>query len=70
MTTTSKTKSYFERLLSEIYARRFCENNQRVRIDCLKPKRNKNKFQCKKCGCTEFYVLNYQNSSFVIFSIL
>ena len=38
MTTTSKTKSYFERLLSEIYARRFCENNQRVRIDCLKPK--------------------------------
>ena len=70
MTTASKTKSCSERLLSEIYARRFLQNNQQVRIDCLKPGSNKNKFQCKKCGCTEFYVLDYQNSSFVILSSL
>ena len=66
MTTPSKTKSRFERLLSEIYARWFRENNQQVCIDCLKPRSNKNKFECKKCGCTDFYVLDYQNSSFVI----
>ena len=62
--TTSETKSHFERLLSEIFARRPLENNKRVCIDCLKPRSNK--FACKKCGCTEFYVLDYQNSSFVI----
>ena len=70
MTTTSKTKSRFERLLSEIYARWFCENNQQVCIDCLKPRSNKNKFECKNCGCTDFYVLNYQNSLFKILSSL
>ena len=32
MTTPSKTKSRFEQLLSEIYARRFRENNQQVCI--------------------------------------
>ena len=68
MTTPSKTKSHFERLLSEIYARQPCENNQEVFIDCLKPRSNKNKFECKKSGCTEFYVLDYQNSLFVILS--
>ena len=68
MTTPSKTKSHFERLLSEIYARRPRENNKKVCIDCLKPRSNKNKFECKKCDCTKFYVLNYQNSSFVILS--
>ena len=66
MTTPSKTKSHFEQLLSEIYARQICKNNQKVCIDCLKPRSNKNKFECKNCGCTEFYVLDYQNSSFVI----
>ena len=70
MTTPSKTKSHFERLLSEIYPRRPRENNQKVCIDCLKPRSNKNKFECKNCGCTEFYVLDYQNSSFVILSSL
>ena len=70
MTTPSKTKSRFERRLSEIYARRFRENNQQVCMDCLKPRSNKNKFECKKCGCAEFYVLYYQNSSFVILSSL
>ena len=70
MTTMSKTKSRFERLLSEIYGVRFCKNNQQVCIDCLKPRSNKNKFECKNCSCTAFYVLNYQNSSFkILFSL-
>ena len=70
MTTPSKTKSHFEQLLSEIYARQICKNNQKVCIDCLKPRSNKNKFECKNCGCTDFYVLDYQNYSFVILSSL
>ena len=70
MTTPSKTKSHFEQLLSEIYARRPHKNNQKVCIDSLKPRSNKNKFECKNCGCTEFYVLDYQNSSFKILSSL
>ena len=70
MTTPSKTKSHFERLLSEIYPRRPRENNQKVCIDCLKPRSNKNKFECKNCGCTKFYVLDYQNSSYLILSSL
>ena len=69
MTTTSKAKSSFEQLLSEIYVRRFCENNQKVCIGCLKPRSNKNKFECKNCGCTDFYVLSYQNSSFKTLTI-
>ena len=70
MITPSKTKSRFEQLLSEIYARRFRKNNQQVCINCLTPRSNKNKSECKKCGCTEFYVLDYQNSSCVILSSL
>ena len=67
MATPSKTKSHF---LSEIYARRPHGNNQKVCIDCLKARSNKNNFECKNCGCTEFYVLDYQNSSFKILSSL
>ena len=37
MTTPSKTKSHFEQLLSEVYARRPHEDNQQVYIDYLKP---------------------------------
>ena len=70
MTKPSKTKSHFEQLLSKIYARRPLENNKQVCIDCFKPRSNKNKFECKNCGCTEFYVVYYQNSSFVILSSL
>ena len=62
----SKTKSYFEQLLPKIYARRPCENNKRVCIDCLKSRSKKNKFECKNCGCTKFYVLNHQSPSFYI----
>ena len=70
MATLSKTKSHSEQLLSEIYARRPCKNHKQVCIDCLKPGSNKNKFDCKICGSTEFYVLDYQNSSFKILSSL
>ena len=66
MTTPSKTKSHFEQFLSEICARWIREENQHICIDCLKPRSNKNKFECKYCGCTEFYALDYQNSSFKI----
>ena len=59
MAAPSKTRSCFEGLLSQIYARWFCENNQQVCIDCLKPRSSKNKFECKKCSRTEFYVLDY-----------
>ena len=68
MEVLSKIKPHFEQLLSAIYARSFHKNNQKVCIDCLKPRSNKNRFECKNCGCTEFYVLNYQNSSFKILS--
>ena len=70
MTTPSKTKSCFEQLLYEIYAKSFPKNDQKVCIDCIKPKSIKNKFECKMFGCTDFYVLDYQNSSFKILSIL
>ena len=75
MTTMSKTKSRFKRLLSEIYAAKslsfsLCENNQQVCIDCLKPRSNKNNFECKNCGCTKFDGLDYQNSSYLILSSL
>ena len=62
------SKSHFEQLLSKIYANSFRKNNQKVCIDCLKPRSNKNKFERKNCGCTVFYVLDYQNSSFEILS--
>ena len=61
MTTPSKTKSYFGQLLSEISARRYPQNSQKVSMDCLKPRSNKSKFECKNCGYSEFYVLDYQN---------
>ena len=57
MTTPSKTKSRFEQLLSEIYARRVRKNNQQVCIDCLKPRSNKNKFECKNCKNSSIVVL-------------
>ena len=63
MATPSKTKSRFEQLLSEIWSQNFHKNNQKVCIDCLKPRSNKTKSECKNCGCTQLYVLHYQNSS-------
>ena len=41
------SKSHFELLLSKIYAKSFCKNNQKAYIDCLKPRSNKNKFEYK-----------------------
>ena len=64
------SKSHLKQLLSKISANSFCKNNQKVCIDCLKPTPNKNKFECKNCGCTDFYVLDYQTSSFKILSSL
>ena len=49
-----ETPSHFEKLLSKIDARQIRENNQKVCINCLKPRSNKNKFEFKKCGCTKF----------------
>ena len=46
------SKSHCEQLLSEICGKSFCKNNQKVCIDCLKPRSNKNKFECKNCSCT------------------
>ena len=59
MTTPSKTKSRLNQVLLKIDARSFCKNNQQKCIDCLKPRSNKNKLECKKCGSTEFFVPNY-----------
>ena len=64
------SKSHFEQLLSKIYVKSVPKNNQQVCIDCLKLRSNKNKFGCKICGCTDFYVLDCQNSSFKILSSL
>ena len=68
MTVLSKIKYRFEQLLPEIYAVRSHKNNQQVCIDCLKPRSKKTKFECKNCGCTNFYtnfyMLDYQNSPF------
>ena len=48
MTTTSKkTKSNFERVLSKIDARRLRKNNQQKCADCLKLSSNKNEVECK-----------------------
>ena len=76
MTATSKTKSYYERVLSEIYARRFRTNNQRKCIDCLKPRSNKNKLECMvamnfMCQLLKFFICNiahflvYKNGNIV-----
>ena len=65
MAAPSKTKSHFKKPLSAIYARWIHENNQKVCIDCLKPRSNKNKFECKKCGCSEFYVLDRLSKFFI-----
>ena len=58
------SKSHFEQILPEIYAKNFRKNNQKVRTDCLKPRSNKNQFERENCGCTDLQVLDYQNSSF------
>ena len=60
MTKSSKTKSHLKPVPFKIYAgsvaKRLCTNNQQMRIDCLKPRSNKNERECKNCGCDCFYV--------------
>ena len=46
------SKSHFEQFLSKIHAKSFCKDNQKVCIDCLKLRSNKNKFECKISSCT------------------
>ena len=55
--TTSKFR--IRKLLLKIDARRLPEKNEQKRIDCLKPRSNKNELEYKKCGCNQFYVPNY-----------
>ena len=59
MTTPSKTKSRFNQVLLKIDARSLHKNNQQRCINCLNPRPNKNKLECRKCFCNEFYVPNY-----------
>ena len=59
MTTTTKSKSHPKQVAFKIYAERFHINNEQMRIDCLKPRSNKNERGCKKCSCNHFYVPNY-----------
>ena len=42
------SKSHFEQLLSKIYANSFHKNNQKMCIDSLKPRSNKDKLERKK----------------------
>ena len=61
------SKFHIRQLLLKIDARSLREKNQQKCIDCLKPRPNKNELECKKCGWNEFYLCNYQSSSFVIY---
>ena len=63
------SKFRIRQLLLKIDARSLRKKNQQKFIDCLKPRPNKNELECKKCGCNEFYVFNYQSSSFVIYCL-
>ena len=39
------------------YSKKYQSDNKRKRIDCLKPRSNKNELECKKCGCDNFIYL-------------
>ena len=51
---TIKTKIYVKKYQSDNLAKRIRTNNQQMCIDCLKPRSNKNKRECKKNGCDTF----------------
>ena len=61
MTIPSKDKSHFEQLLSEIYAKKPRKNNQKVCIDCLKPRSKKISLSVKIV-----VALNFMNSNLKI----
>ena len=50
----SNKKFYLKKYQSDNHT-----NNQQKCIDCLKPRSNKNERECKKCGCSYFYVPSY-----------
>ena len=56
----------FKKVLSKVYAKTFRKNNEKVCIDCLKPRSNKTNLECKNCSCTDFYLFDYQNYLFKI----
>ena len=58
----SETKSHLEQFYQKFMQEDLAKIINEC-IHCLKPRSNKNKFECKNCGCTEFYVLNFQNYS-------
>ena len=71
MTTTSKkTKSYFEGVLSKIDARRLRKNNQQKCTDCLKLRSNKNELECKNVVAMNFMCPIIKVFHFAILSIL
>ena len=55
----SKSVKSNKRFYSKKYQSHNHTNNQQKSIDCLNPRSNKNEPERKKCGCNEFYVLNY-----------
>ena len=66
----SETKSHLEQFYQKFMQEDLAKIINEC-IHCLKPRSNKNKFECKNCGCTtEFFVLDDQNSSFKILSSL
>ena len=54
MTTPSKSKSRFNKVLLKIDARRLRKNNQQKCIDCLKPRSHKNELECKNLVAMNF----------------
>ena len=68
------SKSHFEQLLSKIYANSFRKNNQKVCIDCLKPRSNKNKFEFKNVVALNFMysiikILHLKYCAFVMYKM-
>ena len=41
------------------HIKKYWIDNQQKCINCLKPRPNKNESECKKYGCSYFYVPNY-----------
>ena len=62
MTIPSKTKSHFEQILSKIYANGFHKNNQKVWIDCLKPR-------SLNFMCSITKILHFKNVQFLIYKM-
>ena len=40
--------------------KKYQNGNQQKCIECFKPRSNKNELECKKCGCSYFYVPGHE----------